>query len=165
MTCVTSRRHIALHCKEIKTSKYQNPLNLSFGTPVPVRSFFLFCLKCWFKTFCPSVKSEEVELPRPRPRGLESERVRPHVLMPPPPFPRGPGYNNPGESQQLMPPPATLPLPREGVKKPSNHLESQLMPPPAVIPCEPPVTMRQVGDLMSSSLRQGKQKEEIGKTR
>ena len=62
-----------------------------------------------------------------------------------------------------MPPPPTLPLPRDGVKKPSNNLESQLMPPPAVIPCEPPVTMRHVGDLMSSSLRQGKPKEEIGK--
>ena len=81
----------------------------------------------------------------------------------PPPFPRSHGYNNPRESQQLMPPPPTLPLPRDGVKKPSNNLESQLMPPPAVIPCEPPVTMRHVGDLMSSSLRQGKPKEEIGK--
>ena len=111
-----------------------------------------------------SVKSEDVELPRPRPRGLESERVRANVLLPPP-FPRKLGYNNPRESQQLMPPPTALPVPREGVKKPSTNLESQLMPPPAVIPCEPPVTMRHVGDLMSSNLRQGKQKEEIGKER
>ena len=93
--------------------------------------------------------------------------MRPNVLMPPP-FPRKPGYNNPRESPQLMPPPAPRPMPvGRDVKKPSptRHLESQLMPPPAVIPCEPPVTMRQVGDLMSANLRQGKQKEEIGKTR
>ena len=111
-----------------------------------------------------SVKSEDVELPRPRPRGLESERVRANVLLPPS-FPRKLGYNNPGESQELMPPPTALPVPREGLKKPTTNLESQLMPPPAVIPCEPPVTMRHVGDFMSSNLRQGKQKEEIGKTR
>ena len=111
----------------------------------------------------PSVKSEDVELPRPLPRSLETERVRSNVLMAPPPFPRKHGYSNPRESQQLMPPPATLPIPRDGMKKPTKNLESQLMPPPSVIPCEPPVTMKHVGDIMSNSLRQGRQKEEIGK--
>ena len=96
--------------------------------------------------------------------------------MPPPPHTQRQFYRKPSlppptrESHQFLPPPKSLPFP-SGPCNPPRNLESQLMPPPPpkVIPCEPPVTMRHVADLMSSTIsstgtsRPGKQKEEIGK--
>ena len=84
--------------------------------------------------------------------------------MPPPPL-RHCQTGRPRESQQFMPktPPYAA---RDGlsIMKPQSNIESQLMPPPKVIPCDPGVTSRHVGDLVSP-VSQAKHKEEIGKIR